>query len=317
MQDPSIGHQADTRCGRHRRGDACGSQRGRRSVRAFALQENSGSGLGNAFAGGAAAAEDASTIWSNPAGMAKLATPQVAVAVNLITPSIKFSNGASQPAALQPLGGADGDAGSLNVVPNLYLVDADQLAVERSGSASTRRSGSSPSGAATGSAATRRSSRTCRRSTSTRRSRGKSATRSRSASASTGSRSRRRSPATSTTAGRSAQAARRAAAGGLDPAGPGPDDRRTHARARRHERPRRLRQRLGLERRLPVGRDAADAHRRPVSLVDQVRRVGQRQLRLSDAAALPPTLAPVVGLLAGRRQRRAGQRRRYRRHQAP
>ncbi|MFI4887903.1 MAG: outer membrane protein transport protein, partial [Burkholderiales bacterium] len=34
----------------------------------FALQENSGSAMGNAFAGGAAAAEDASTLWSNPAG---------------------------------------------------------------------------------------------------------------------------------------------------------------------------------------------------------------------------------------------------------
>jgi long-chain fatty acid transport protein len=88
---------------------------------AFALQENSGSGLGNAFAGGAAGAEDASTIWSNPAGMSRLASPQAAVAVHLITPSIKFSNGSSENAALQPLGNSDGDAGNLNVVPNLYL----------------------------------------------------------------------------------------------------------------------------------------------------------------------------------------------------
>jgi long-subunit fatty acid transport protein len=45
---------------------------------AFALQENSGSGLGNAFAGGAASAEDVSTIWANPAGMSRFATPQIA-----------------------------------------------------------------------------------------------------------------------------------------------------------------------------------------------------------------------------------------------
>ena len=38
----------------------------------FALQENSASGLGNAYAGGAAAAEDASTVWWNPAGMSRL-----------------------------------------------------------------------------------------------------------------------------------------------------------------------------------------------------------------------------------------------------
>lgn len=88
---------------------------------AFALQENSGSGQGNAFAGGAAGAEDASTIWSNPAGMARLTSPQAALAVHLITPSIKFSDGGSQPAVQQTLGTTDGDAGSLNVVPNLYL----------------------------------------------------------------------------------------------------------------------------------------------------------------------------------------------------
>ncbi len=87
----------------------------------FALQENSGSGLGNAYAGGAAAAEDASTLWSNAAGMARLSSGQVAGALNLIQPSMKFSNSASQAAAQQPLGGEGGDAGSLNVVPNLYL----------------------------------------------------------------------------------------------------------------------------------------------------------------------------------------------------
>jgi long-chain fatty acid transport protein len=102
----------------------------------FALQENSGSGLGNAFAGGAAVAEDASTIWANPAGMSRIGTNQVAAAIYFITPSMKFSNNASQPAAVcpqgvppcgpdgiyQPLGGNGGDAGSLAVVPNLFLV---------------------------------------------------------------------------------------------------------------------------------------------------------------------------------------------------
>jgi long-chain fatty acid transport protein len=88
----------------------------------FALQENSGSAMGNAFAGGAAGAEDASTVWSNPAGMSRLASPQVALAVHLITPSFKFHDEGSTPAAFQPLGGTGGDAGSVNVVPNLYAV---------------------------------------------------------------------------------------------------------------------------------------------------------------------------------------------------
>ena len=87
----------------------------------FALQENSGSGLGNAYAGGAAAAQDASTVWSNPAGMARLGRSQLAGALNLIQPSLKFSNANSVAAAQQPLGNNGGNAGSLAAVPNLYF----------------------------------------------------------------------------------------------------------------------------------------------------------------------------------------------------
>jgi len=89
---------------------------------AFALQEQSVSGLGNAYAGGAAAAEDAATVWSNPAGMSRFSTTQIVAGVNIITPSIKFDNGGSLPAFNQPLGGSGGDAGSTNYVPNLYIV---------------------------------------------------------------------------------------------------------------------------------------------------------------------------------------------------
>lgn len=89
---------------------------------AFALQEQNASGLGHAYAGGAAAAEDVSTIFFNPAGLVRLATAQVVVAGNLICPSAKFSdNGGSKPAAFQTLGGNGGDAGSCAAVPNLYL----------------------------------------------------------------------------------------------------------------------------------------------------------------------------------------------------
>jgi long-chain fatty acid transport protein len=88
---------------------------------AFALQEQSGSGLGNAFAGGAAVAEDASTIYFNPAGMSRLPGIQTAIAGHLICPSGKFEDGGSQPAAFQPLGGTGGDAFKCAGVPNLYL----------------------------------------------------------------------------------------------------------------------------------------------------------------------------------------------------
>jgi long-chain fatty acid transport protein len=95
---------------------------GHASGAGFALQENSGSGLGNAFAGGAAVAEDASTVWANPAGMSRIGTNQLAGAIHLITPSMKFSNGASIAAAQQTLGGDGGDAGSLAAVPNMFIV---------------------------------------------------------------------------------------------------------------------------------------------------------------------------------------------------
>jgi long-chain fatty acid transport protein len=89
---------------------------------AFALQEQNASGLGNAYAGGAAVAEDVSTIWFNPAGLVRLPTAQVAAAANLICPSSKFSdNGGSKNAMFQTLGGSGGDAGSCAVVPNIYL----------------------------------------------------------------------------------------------------------------------------------------------------------------------------------------------------
>jgi len=88
----------------------------------FQLNENSASGLGNAFAGGAAVAEDASTLWSNAAGMSRIRSPQVAGALHLVKPSIKFHDEGSSPALTQPLGGDGGDAGGVNYVPNVYFV---------------------------------------------------------------------------------------------------------------------------------------------------------------------------------------------------
>jgi len=64
---------------------------------AFALQEQNASGLGHAYAGGAAAAEDVSTIFYNPAGLVRLQTMQVVLAGNVICPSAKFNDNGSQP----------------------------------------------------------------------------------------------------------------------------------------------------------------------------------------------------------------------------
>lgn len=79
----------------------------------FALVEQSASVLGNAFAGGAAVAEDASTVFFNPAGMSRLRGKQIVVVVHAIKPSLKFtdSNGVA----------SGGDAGSTAIVPNGYF----------------------------------------------------------------------------------------------------------------------------------------------------------------------------------------------------
>jgi long-chain fatty acid transport protein len=87
----------------------------------FALQEQNASGLGHAYAGGAAAAEDVSTIFFNPAGLVRLQKTEVVVAANAICPSVKFHDSGSQPAAFQPLGGNGGEAGGCAGVPNLYV----------------------------------------------------------------------------------------------------------------------------------------------------------------------------------------------------
>jgi len=86
----------------------------------FALIEQSASGMGNAFAGGAAGAEDASTVFFNPAGMSRIDGNQVAVAAHAIKPSSKFKDGGSTGAALQTAGGNGGDAGDWALVPNAY-----------------------------------------------------------------------------------------------------------------------------------------------------------------------------------------------------
>ncbi len=91
----------------------------------FALIENSASGQGNAFAGAAAVAEDASTIFFNPAGMTRIHTRQLVTAGHLIFPTADFDNkGSSQSALLGggSLTGGDDDGGNFAIVPNLYYV---------------------------------------------------------------------------------------------------------------------------------------------------------------------------------------------------
>lgn len=97
----------------------------------FALSEQNASGLGNAYAGAAAVAEDASTIFFNPAGMTYLEGSQIVGALHLIRTTGDFDNRNSQPAGVQPLGNEGGDFGSLASIPNFYYKQDinDQLKV--------------------------------------------------------------------------------------------------------------------------------------------------------------------------------------------
>jgi long-chain fatty acid transport protein len=89
----------------------------------FAIIEQSVTGLGRAFAGSAAVAEDASTIFFNPAGLSYLSHSEFATGLNFIKPESDFTNNGS---TISPkLGGAaitgsGDDGGKFAIVPNLY-----------------------------------------------------------------------------------------------------------------------------------------------------------------------------------------------------
>ena len=87
----------------------------------FALAEQSGSGLGNAYAGATASAEDASTIFFNPAGMAHLHGKQFVVAGYLIGVASQFSDTASVAAAGRALGVVPDNGRKWARVPNGYF----------------------------------------------------------------------------------------------------------------------------------------------------------------------------------------------------
>ena len=94
----------------------------------FSIHEQSVSGLGSAYAGGAVQAEDASTIFFNPAGIALLDRGELQGGAQGILPSARFTNQGSRlvapgtPFDGVPLsGGNGGDGGVDHVLPNFYL----------------------------------------------------------------------------------------------------------------------------------------------------------------------------------------------------
>jgi long-chain fatty acid transport protein len=87
----------------------------------FQLAENSPAGLGNAFAGGGAIAEDASTVWYNPAGLTRLSRAEYLVGGHFIFPSTEVKSASGTTIIGQSTGSiTGGDAGEDAIVPNFY-----------------------------------------------------------------------------------------------------------------------------------------------------------------------------------------------------
>lgn len=93
----------------------------------FALIENGASGQGNAYAGAAAVASDASTIWFNPAGMMLVGKDQIIVALHAVSPEFSFTNGNTVTGVATTVNGPDDDGSENAFVPNLfYLTTVDE-----------------------------------------------------------------------------------------------------------------------------------------------------------------------------------------------
>jgi len=87
----------------------------------YAIIDQSASGMGNAFAGGSAVAEDASTIFFNPAGMTRLPSGnQLIFGLHIVDAKTDFTNDGSISYLGGPLTGPNSEGGTTGLVPNFY-----------------------------------------------------------------------------------------------------------------------------------------------------------------------------------------------------
>jgi long-chain fatty acid transport protein len=93
---------------------------GRADAAGFQLFEQSPSGQGDAFAGAAAAAEDASTIFYNPAGMTYLKGPEAIAGVHIVWPEATFKPHTATTINGPLTGKRTPDGGEVAEIPNLY-----------------------------------------------------------------------------------------------------------------------------------------------------------------------------------------------------
>jgi long-chain fatty acid transport protein len=89
----------------------------------FQLIEQSVSGMGTAYAGGAAQAQDATTVFFNPAGMTRLKGSHGSVGLHAISPHADYEDQGSVGLGTPLWTNESGDAGEIGLVPNLYLTN--------------------------------------------------------------------------------------------------------------------------------------------------------------------------------------------------
>ena len=94
---------------------------------AFQLWEQSGASVGNYHAGYAAAAEDASTAWYNPAGITRFKNQQIVLGGAAVMSSFKYRGSVglpnpTVPSLSQTFNGVTAQGGAFNLVPDLHYV---------------------------------------------------------------------------------------------------------------------------------------------------------------------------------------------------
>ena len=88
----------------------------------FMVREHSAEGLATSYAGDGSRADEAATVFNNPAGMMHLNGDEVQIGTAVIFPTIRYSGSASI-AGIAPLPGDNGgNGGQIMSIPHLYGV---------------------------------------------------------------------------------------------------------------------------------------------------------------------------------------------------
>lgn len=91
------------------------------SAAGFAVIGQSPAALGNAYSGGAAAVDDVSSQYANPASISRFATPRITAGLQVIKPKTTFSSTKAENSNGESLGDEDGgQSANDSVEPNLY-----------------------------------------------------------------------------------------------------------------------------------------------------------------------------------------------------